>query len=205
MCSNSRNVGVIVLEDKKDSIIAKSYLSLLESMARLFASSMVLQGEIDSTNRLIEDTNSFESDLKHARAELTASIAGFASVLTETSGWVFTGNSFAFARARKLFSTARLIFWECNNLDVLAWRRTLSNASLIVLCNFRSAVAHLPKRLWRTTPRRATRKFLATATDFWRRFVRLRLSFFRKGALRNDCKRSNELPRRRFEACRRSR
>lgn len=74
MCSNSKKVGVIAIEDKNSNLIAKSYLTLLESMAGLFAASMALQGEIDNTNHLIEDENSLESDLKHSRAELTALI-----------------------------------------------------------------------------------------------------------------------------------
>ena len=74
MCSNSKKVGVIAIEDKKSNLIAKSYLALLESMAKLFASSMALQGEIDNTNHVIDEENSSESELKHLRAELTALI-----------------------------------------------------------------------------------------------------------------------------------
>jgi HD-GYP domain-containing protein (c-di-GMP phosphodiesterase class II) len=43
-------------------------------MAKLFASSMALQVEIDNTNRFLEDEFSSESELKHSRAELTALI-----------------------------------------------------------------------------------------------------------------------------------
>ena len=75
MCSNSKKVGVIAIEDKKATLIAKSYLTLLESMAKLFASSMALQGEIDNTNHLLEDEDfASESNLQHSRAELTALI-----------------------------------------------------------------------------------------------------------------------------------
>ena len=74
MSSNAKKVGVIAIEDKKANLIEKSYLSLLESMARLFAASMALQGEIDNTNHLMEDNEALESDLKHSRAELTAQI-----------------------------------------------------------------------------------------------------------------------------------
>lgn len=74
MCSNSQKVGVIAIEDKNANLIAKSYLTLLESMAKLFAASMALQIEIDNTNHLLENENSLESDLKHSRAELTALI-----------------------------------------------------------------------------------------------------------------------------------
>lgn len=74
MYCNSKNVGVIALEDKKSTIIAKEYLALVESMAKLFATSMTLQGEIDTTNALIENEDSHVGDLQHSRAELTALI-----------------------------------------------------------------------------------------------------------------------------------
>ena len=75
MCSNSQKVGVIAIEDKKANLIAKSYLTLLESIAGLFAASMALQTEIDIVNHLIEDKDSaIEAELKHSRAELTAQI-----------------------------------------------------------------------------------------------------------------------------------
>lgn len=74
MYCNSQNVGVIAMEDKKSNLIAKEYLALVESMAKLFATSMTLQGEIDNTNVLIADEESHMSDLQHSRAELTALI-----------------------------------------------------------------------------------------------------------------------------------
>lgn len=74
MYCNSQNVGVIAMEDKKSNLIAKEYLALVESMAKLFATSMTLQGEIDNTNILIADEESHMSDLQHSRAELTALI-----------------------------------------------------------------------------------------------------------------------------------
>ena len=74
MCSNNKKVGVIAIEDKNANLIAKSYLTLLESMAGLFAASMALQGEIDTTNHLLDDEDAQESELKHSRAELTALI-----------------------------------------------------------------------------------------------------------------------------------
>ena len=72
MHCNSRNVGVIVMESPDD--IQKEYINLVESIANLFATSMTLQGEIDTTNKLIDDETSSVSDLQHERAELTALI-----------------------------------------------------------------------------------------------------------------------------------
>ncbi len=75
MCSNTQNVGVIAIEDNNANLIAKSYLTLLESIAGLFAASMALQSEIDIVNHILEDEESIpESELKHFRAELTAEI-----------------------------------------------------------------------------------------------------------------------------------
>ncbi len=74
MYCNSKTVGVIALEDKNSNLISKAYLSLVESMAKLFAVSMTLQGEIDNTNFLIDDEEAHMSDLQHSRAELTALI-----------------------------------------------------------------------------------------------------------------------------------
>lgn len=72
MHCNSRNVGVIVMESPDD--IQKEYINLVESIANLFATSMTLQGEIDTTKKLIDDETSSVSDLQHERAELTALI-----------------------------------------------------------------------------------------------------------------------------------
>ena len=72
MDSNIQTIGVIaVLSEKK---IQKEYVELLESMAALFATSVTLQSEIDTTNKLIEDENATVGDLQHTRAELTALI-----------------------------------------------------------------------------------------------------------------------------------
>lgn len=72
MHCNSRNVGVIALESRNE--IQSEYINLVESIANLFATSMTLQGEIDTTNKLIDDETSSVSDLQHERAELTALI-----------------------------------------------------------------------------------------------------------------------------------
>lgn len=72
MHCNSRNIGVITLESGKK--IPAEYVSLVESMAELFATSMTLQSEIDYSTKLMNDESSSVSDLQHVRAELTALI-----------------------------------------------------------------------------------------------------------------------------------
>ena len=75
MACNTSKVGVISVKVFEGKSLAKSYLQLLESMAKLFATSLTLQGCIDETIRLIEDKNSSDGDLQQSRAELTALIA----------------------------------------------------------------------------------------------------------------------------------
>lgn len=73
MHCNTRNVGIIAMESKKE--ISSEYINLVESMATLLATSMTLQEQIDYSTKLMDDENSHVSDLQHIRAELTALIA----------------------------------------------------------------------------------------------------------------------------------
>lgn len=72
MCCNSKSIGVIALESAQP--VQPQYLNLVESIAALFATSITLQVEIDTTNKLIADEASSVSDMQHERAELTALI-----------------------------------------------------------------------------------------------------------------------------------
>ncbi len=74
MHCNIKAIGVIVIENNADKPINEEYIELLESIAVLFATSIVLQETIDETNKLIADENSMVSELQHIRAELTALI-----------------------------------------------------------------------------------------------------------------------------------
>lgn len=74
MHNNSQSVGVIVIESYTDKFFQDEYLRLVESTARLFATSMNLQRMTDETAKLIESTDAEISDLQHLRAELTALI-----------------------------------------------------------------------------------------------------------------------------------
>ena len=73
MHCNTRNVGIIALESKKE--IPSEYINLVESMATLLATSMTLQEQIDYSTKLMDDKTAHVSDLQHIRAELTALIA----------------------------------------------------------------------------------------------------------------------------------
>lgn len=72
MKNNLRTIGVILLANDKP--IAKEYVALTETIARLFATSMALQAEMDHSEALIADEFSAERELQNVRGELTALI-----------------------------------------------------------------------------------------------------------------------------------
>ncbi len=74
MHNNAHVVGIIVIENYKEKMIKRAYMNLLETIARLFGTSMHLQKTIEETEVLINDENVFAEDLQHKRAELTALI-----------------------------------------------------------------------------------------------------------------------------------
>lgn len=74
MHNNAQAVGVIILESYSDKFFRDEYLRLIETTARLFATSMSLQKLTEETSALIENPEAIESSLQHMRAELTAVI-----------------------------------------------------------------------------------------------------------------------------------
>ncbi len=74
MHNNAHVVGVIVIENYKEKTIKRAYMNLLETIARLFGTSMHLQKTIEQAEELIADENVFTEELQHMRAELTALI-----------------------------------------------------------------------------------------------------------------------------------
>ena len=74
MHNNAHIVGVIVIENYKEKMIKRAYMDLLETIGRLFGTSMHLQKTIEETDSLINDEEIFAEDLQHKRAELTALI-----------------------------------------------------------------------------------------------------------------------------------
>ena len=74
MHNNAHIVGVIVIENYKEKMIQRAYMDLLETIGRLFGTSMHLQKTIEETDSLINDEEVFAEDLQHKRAELTALI-----------------------------------------------------------------------------------------------------------------------------------
>ena len=79
MHNNAHVVGVIVIENYKEKTIKRAYMNLLETIARLFGTSMHLQKVVEQTEELIADSDVTLEELQHARAELTALIGDLGS------------------------------------------------------------------------------------------------------------------------------
>ena len=74
MHNNAYVVGVIVIENYREKTIKRAYMNLLETIARLFGTSMHLQKTVEITEDLINDPSVLPEELQHMRAELTALI-----------------------------------------------------------------------------------------------------------------------------------
>ena len=79
MHNNAHVVGVIVIENYKEKSIKKPYMNLLETIARLFGTSMHLQKVVEQAEELINDEKITVEELQHMRAELTALIGDLGS------------------------------------------------------------------------------------------------------------------------------
>ena len=79
MHNNAHVVGVIVIENYKEKTIKKAYMNLLETIARLFGTSMHLQKMVEQTEEIITDESTILEELQHMRAELTALIGDLGS------------------------------------------------------------------------------------------------------------------------------
>lgn len=74
MHNNANVVGIFVLENYDGKEVKKDFIDLIESMAKLFGTSISLQNIINSANELIDNPEAELVDLQHMRAELTALI-----------------------------------------------------------------------------------------------------------------------------------
>ena len=74
MHNNFQTVGVIVIESYSDKFFQDEYLRLIESTAKLFATSMAFQQMTEDASVLIDSVDANMGDLQHMRAELTALI-----------------------------------------------------------------------------------------------------------------------------------
>lgn len=74
MHNNANVVGVIVIENYKEKLIKKAYINLLETIGKLFGTSLQLQKFIETTEEIIADDETLIEELQHMRAELTSLI-----------------------------------------------------------------------------------------------------------------------------------
>ena len=72
--NNAYVAGVIVIENYKEKMIKKAYSKLVETIGRLFGTSLHLQKIIESTEEILNDDTVLEHELQHLRAELTSLI-----------------------------------------------------------------------------------------------------------------------------------
>ncbi len=72
--NNAYVVGVVVIENYKEKTIKKVYMQLIETICRLFGTSMHLQKAIEETEHVIKEDSVFAEELQYKRAELTALI-----------------------------------------------------------------------------------------------------------------------------------
>ncbi|MBO6273548.1 HD domain-containing protein [bacterium] len=72
--NNANVVGVFVVENYSDKTIRAEFLHLVESMSRLFGTSITMQKTINVANDLIDSDDAEMVELQHMRAELTALI-----------------------------------------------------------------------------------------------------------------------------------
>ena len=72
--NNAYIVGVIVIENYKEKTIKKAYINLIETIGRLFGTSMHLQKTIEEIENALIDDSIMTEELQHLRAELTALI-----------------------------------------------------------------------------------------------------------------------------------
>ncbi|MCQ2738904.1 MAG: HD domain-containing protein [bacterium] len=79
MHNNAYIVGVIVIENYKEKMIKRAYMNLLETIARLFGTSMHLQKSIELAEELINDNAVASEELQQMRAELTSLIGDLGS------------------------------------------------------------------------------------------------------------------------------
>jgi len=72
--NNANVVGIFVIESYSEKKIKPEFIHLVESMSRLFGTSIALQKTINEANALIDTKDAEIIDLQHMRAELTALI-----------------------------------------------------------------------------------------------------------------------------------
>lgn len=141
MRATSGIVGVIEVQTFDNKLLQKEYLKLVISIAQLFATSMELQGQVDETNKLLNDENSGIPEMQHMRAELTALIGDLCdyqqNFVEELAKAVDTKGQYKVSHSQNTANLARLI---CKQLglnekttDLIYYAGLLQNIGKITL------------------------------------------------------------------------
>ena len=113
MRSSTKILGVIAVQNANKGPLQKEYLKLVKSIAKLFATSLELQGLVDETNKLLADENPNITDMQHIRAELTALIGDLCdfqqSFVVELAKAVDTKGQYKVSHSQNSANLARLI------------------------------------------------------------------------------------------------
>ena len=139
MRSSSTPIGCIELQVSKQ--LQDDYLELVEKIANLLATTISLQDEIEKTNKLVEDANSQEFELKQERAILTALIGDLCdyqqNFVESLANAVDRKGQYKVSHSR---NTARLAREICKNLglnekttDLIYYAGLLQNIGKITL------------------------------------------------------------------------
>ena len=139
--NNAFVVGVIVIENYKEKHIKKVYIELLETIGRLFGTSMHLQKSIESTELAIADNAVPTEEYQHIRAELTALIGdlgdhqqAFVKKLAEA---VDEKGQYKVAHSRKTAELSKKLCIKLNlnekTTDLIYYAGLLQNIGKIIL------------------------------------------------------------------------
>ena len=139
--NNAFVVGVIVIENCKEKHIKKVYIELLETIGRLFGTSMHLQKAIESTENAINDNAVLTEEYQHIRAELTALIGdlgdcqqAFVKKLAEA---VDEKGQYKVAHSKKTAELSKKLCIELNlnekTTDLIYYAGLLQNIGKIIL------------------------------------------------------------------------
>ncbi len=141
MLGSIYTTGVITVKNPDGKHLNRKYINLVESIASLLATSMVLQKEIDNANSLISNETSSTGDLQNSRAELTALIGDLCDYqqdfVENLAKAVDTKGHYTVAHSKNTAKLAKLICKELalneKTTDLIYYAGLLQNIGKIAL------------------------------------------------------------------------
>jgi HD-GYP domain-containing protein (c-di-GMP phosphodiesterase class II) len=116
---NGSTMPVGAIEIKSENKLDEDFIELISSIANLLGTTITLQNEIENTNKLINTPENTESELKQARAELTALIGDLCdyqqNFVEALANAVDKKGQYTVSHSRNSAKLARNI---CKNLDL---------------------------------------------------------------------------------------